>query len=75
MCPVKMSHDLSYSQVPKAVDAWRGGLQTKNRPKIAAGIVHPDEHADLFEEGWQRALEKESKAVSAAPVINGRNLD
>jgi coatomer subunit beta' len=60
------------SQVPKAVDAWRGELQTKNRPKIAAGIAHPADNAELFEEGWEEALGREPKGAPATPVINGR---
>ena len=47
------------SRVPKAVDAWRGELESKNRPKIACGIAHPVEHPELFEEG-------------VVPVVNGR---
>lgn len=43
------------SQVPKAVDAWRGGL----KPKTAASIVSPVEKAELFVEGWEGALERE----------------
>lgn len=56
------------SQVPKAVDAWQGDLQAKNRPKIAAGVAHPAEHKDLFEEGWEKALSLEQ---NLAPALNG----
>jgi coatomer subunit beta' len=53
------------------VDAWRGELQAKNRPKIAAGIAHPADNADLFEEGWAAVLEREQK-ITSTPAINGR---
>ena len=48
------------SQVPKAVDAWRGDLKSKNRLKIAASIVHPENNAALFDEGWEQALSRET---------------
>ncbi|KAG1738747.1 coatomer WD associated region-domain-containing protein [Suillus lakei] len=48
------------SEVPKVVDVWRGELQTKNKGKIAGSIVHPSEHAELFEEGWEEALAREA---------------
>ncbi|KAF7968238.1 hypothetical protein HWV62_31569 [Athelia sp. TMB] len=54
------------SNVPKAVNAWRDDLKT--RPKIAAGIAHPTENADLFSEGWSGALEREQHAAQTAPV-------
>jgi len=51
-----------HSQAPKAVDAWRGELQNKSRPKIAASVAHPDVNADLFEEGWGDALVREKES-------------
>jgi coatomer subunit beta' len=59
----------SCSQVPKAVDAWRTDLRSKNRPKIATSIAHPAENADLFEEGWADALGRE--ATSPSTSVNG----
>lgn len=66
------------------VEAWRGDLKTKDRPKIAAAIASPSEQADLFEEGWEEALRREeeggdepvadgqdSSAHADAPAING----
>ncbi|TFK63457.1 coatomer protein [Pluteus cervinus] len=47
------------SQVTKAVDAWKADLLSKNRPKIAASIAHPDQNSDLFEEDWADALSRE----------------
>ncbi|KAJ7203291.1 coatomer WD associated region-domain-containing protein [Mycena pura] len=41
------------SQVPKAVVAWHADLEAKKRPKIAATVAHPKNHADLFEKGWE----------------------
>ncbi|KAF8886974.1 coatomer protein [Infundibulicybe gibba] len=49
------------SQAPKAVDAWKESLTSKNRPKIAAGIAHPGTQAELFEEGWEDALAREGQ--------------
>jgi coatomer subunit beta' len=46
-------------------------LNSKNRPKIAAGIARPVENPDLFEEGWEDALRQEQKVAPAAPIING----
>jgi coatomer subunit beta' len=48
------------SEVPKVVDVWRDELRTKNKGKIAGSIVHPSEHAELFEEGWEEALAREA---------------
>jgi coatomer subunit beta' len=61
-----------YSQVPKAVNAWRGELQAKNRPKIAAGIADPTDNPDIFEEGWEKALKQEQNVATTTPVVNGR---
>ncbi|KAG1848914.1 coatomer WD associated region-domain-containing protein, partial [Suillus subluteus] len=56
------------SEVPKVVDIWRGELRSKNKGKIAGSIVHPSEHAELFEEGWEEALAREA----GGPVdVNG----
>lgn len=66
--PHQHSRDLAnllmHSHVPKVVDAWRDDL--KSRPKIAAGIAHPVENADLFTEGWEGALEREQHAAPTA---------
>ncbi|KAG1807294.1 coatomer WD associated region-domain-containing protein [Suillus subaureus] len=56
------------SEVPKVVDIWRGELRTKNKGKIAGSIVHPSEHAELFEEGWEEALARE---VDGPVDVNG----
>ena len=49
------------SEVPRAVDAWRTELRTKNRAKTAASIAHPAENGALFEEGWDDALGREAE--------------
>ncbi|KIM61439.1 hypothetical protein SCLCIDRAFT_121865 [Scleroderma citrinum Foug A] len=49
------------SEVPRAVDAWRTELHTKNRAKTAASIAHPGENGVLFEEGWEDALGREAE--------------
>lgn len=50
--------------MPKAVDAWRGELRTKNKDKIAGGITHPSEHGELFEEGWEETLAREAAGTA-----------
>jgi coatomer subunit beta' len=50
------------------VDIWRDELRIKNKGKIAGSIVHPSEHAELFEEGWEETLAREA----GGPVdVNG----
>lgn len=44
-----------------AVDAWKAELSSKSRPKIAAAVAHPVNHANLFEENWAEALAHEGK--------------
>lgn len=46
------------------VDAWRTSL--KSRPKLAAAIASPTDNADLFEEGWDDAIEREAKGPAQA---------
>jgi hypothetical protein len=52
------------SQVPKAVEAWRTNLTSKNRSKIAASIAYPLENVELFEEGWEDALRQERGSLA-----------
>ncbi|TDL30082.1 coatomer protein [Rickenella mellea] len=60
------------SQAHKAVDAWRTGLESKNRKKLAALVASPTENADLFEEGWEQALEREHALLQQRPApVNG----
>ncbi len=60
------------SKVPEAVQAWRGDLQAKKRTKIAAGIADPTANPELFEEGWEEALQRETSAAApGAPLVNG----
>jgi hypothetical protein len=58
------------SQVPKAVDAWKADLVAKNKPKIAASIASPSDHAELFKEGWETALASEGKS-GVPQAVNG----
>ena len=51
----------SSSLVPQAVDVWQAELRSKNKPKIAASIAHPNENTDLFDEGWEEALTREEE--------------
>ncbi|KAG1785827.1 coatomer WD associated region-domain-containing protein [Suillus plorans] len=57
------------SEVPNVVDVWRDELRTKNQGKIAGSVVHPSEHAELFEEGWEEAL-----ACEAGLCTNSRDV-
>ncbi|KAI0033319.1 coatomer protein [Vararia minispora EC-137] len=57
------------SKVPEVVDAWRSDLKARGRSKIAAAVASPLEHAELFEEGWGKALAREQG--STTPVANG----
>lgn len=66
------------SKVPEAVRAWRADLDAKGRAKLSAAIAHPEEHAELFEEGWEEALKHEKEGVvpvvvaaAATPLVNG----
>ncbi|KDQ15522.1 hypothetical protein BOTBODRAFT_158406 [Botryobasidium botryosum FD-172 SS1] len=63
------------SQVPKAVEAWRGDLKAKNRTRIATAIANPAENPEMFEEGWEETLAKEAETkasiASSEPQVNG----
>jgi coatomer subunit beta' len=59
------------SKVNEVVDAWRTELKTKGRPKIAAAIASPAEHAELFDEGWENALAREQRGAAAAANGDG----
>ena len=63
-----------FSQVPKAVDAWRAGLTSKNRKKLAAAIASPTEKSELFPEGWDSVLEREQELRSqTGTTVNGHD--
>lgn len=66
--------------MPKTVEVWKEELKAKNRTKIADTIASPTTNPEVFEEGWEAALEKEATALKlntegspeAAPVtVNG----
>lgn len=59
-----------HSQAPKAVKAWRTELETQKRVRLASSIGDPSETPDLFVEGWEEALEKES-GLAAHQGVNG----
>ena len=50
------------------MDVWRAELRSKNKPKIAASVAHPNENVGLFEEGWEEALSREEEVRSASGV-------
>lgn len=49
------------SLAPQVVDVWKAELRSKNKPKVAASIAHPNENAGLFEERWEEALGREQE--------------
>lgn len=62
--------------MPTTVEAWKEDLKIKNRAKLADTIATPASNPDLFEEGWEAALEKEAAALqlgtsAAGVVVNG----
>ncbi|KAI0940343.1 hypothetical protein AcV5_001477 [Taiwanofungus camphoratus] len=62
------------SKVSEAVHAWRTDLQEKGRPKLSSAIAHPAENPELFEEGWDQALERErggQPQPTSPPLVNG----
>lgn len=60
------------SKVPQAVEAWRSGLTSKSRKKLASSIASPTENVELFPEGWDSVLERESDLKSQArSLVNG----
>ncbi|EJU06310.1 coatomer beta' subunit [Dacryopinax primogenitus] len=61
------------SEVPKVVAAWKADLNAQHKPKIAAMIADPEEHPDLFEEGWQNAVAKERGEEVEEPVASLTN--
>ena len=63
---------MPYSQVPRAVEAWRNEFTSKNRKRIAEGIASPSKQAKLFSEGWEEALEREKgQSLDTSDKING----
>ena len=58
------------SEAPEAVQAWRAELQSKNRTKLAGAVADPSVNPELFEEGWDEALQHESRAPApGAPLL------
>lgn len=47
------------SYATTAARAWRADLESKNKSKLADTIADPADNPELFEEGWDAALEKE----------------
>lgn len=56
------------SRVPKAMQAWRTDLETKNKSKIANLLADPSrgQDAELFEEGWNDSLGREEGVYGRA---------
>jgi coatomer subunit beta' len=52
--------------VPAAVEAWKADLKAKNRATLADTIASPTTNPEVFEEGWEAALEREAAALSLA---------
>ena len=47
-----------------AVEAWKADLKTRNRAKLADAIASPNTDPEVFEEGWDAALEREAATLS-----------
>lgn len=60
------------SQAPKAVKAWRTELESQKRVRLASSIGDPSESPELFTEGWEDVLAKESNLAKHRSV-NGAN--
>ncbi|KAF8306767.1 coatomer protein [Clavulina sp. PMI_390] len=52
------------SAVPKTVEIWKEDLKSKNRSKLAETIANPETNPEVFDEGWEAALEKEAAALN-----------
>ena len=63
------------SRVGKAVNAWRGELEKKGRAKVGALVADPlrGDERELFEEGWEDALDREENIVGREP--NGADIE
>jgi len=62
------------SAVPTAVDSWKADLKAKNRPRLADMIASPTADPEVFEEGWDAALEREAAMLSLSDsgvAVNG----
>lgn len=60
--------------MPTAVDAWKADLKAKNRPRLADMIASPTADPEVFEEGWDAALEREAAMLSLSDsgvTVNG----
>ncbi|POV98116.1 hypothetical protein PSTT_14629 [Puccinia striiformis] len=56
------------SQVPKAVERWKSSLDEAGKAKISMKIANPDEHSDLFDEGWSQALAREKEVAKGLDI-------
>jgi len=56
------------SQVPKAVERWKGSLEESGKSKIAMKLASPEEHSDLFDEGWSEALAREKEVAKGVDM-------
>jgi len=59
------------SQAPKAVQAWKTDLESKQRVRLASSIADPSESPELFDEGWKDALAKEKEVAAVHQGVNG----
>ncbi|PLW32313.1 hypothetical protein PCANC_20471 [Puccinia coronata f. sp. avenae] len=56
------------SQVPKAVERWKSSLEESGKSKVAMKLANPEEHPDLFDEGWSEALEREKEVAKGVDI-------
>jgi len=57
------------SLAPKAIDAWKADLTSKGRAKVSNTIADPKVNPELFEEGWEAAVEKEERLLSEGALV------
>lgn len=66
------------SYAATAARAWRDDLESKNKSKLADTIADPADNPELFEEGWDAALEKEKargESVANEAVANDASVE
>ena len=51
------------------MQAWRAELESKKRGKLAAAVVDPVEHPELFPEGFGDAVAREATAEKEHPPL------
>lgn len=63
------------SLVSKGLGQWKASLQPRGK-KIADTLADPEDHPEVFEEGWEAALERERVGATQQPAAlpNGTSV-